>query len=75
MKLLGHICTIFLITNAVAVILATILPGPQQGPQGVSSVWGEQVAANKRGDGPERQTTSAGRLVNSGSRENIESVD
>lgn len=51
-----------------------ILPGPQQGPQVVSSVWGEPVAADKRGDGPEHRTTSAGRLVNSGSRENIESV-
>lgn len=52
-----------------------ILPGPQQGPQVVSSVLGEQVEGGKRGDGPERRTTSAGRLVHSGTQQISRSAD
>lgn len=48
-----------------------VLPAPQRGPQAASSVWEEQVAGGRRGDGPEHRTTSAGRSVNSGSQENI----
>lgn len=44
-----------------------VLPAPQRGPQVVSSVWAEQEEGGRRGDGPERRTTSEGRLVNSGS--------
>ncbi len=47
------------------------LPAPQPGPRAGSSVWGEQAAGGRRGDGPEHRTTSAGRLVNSGCQENI----
>lgn len=46
-----------------------ILPEQRQGPQGVSSVLGEQVGGGKRGGELERQTTSEGHLVNSGNRE------
>lgn len=49
----------------------SVLPAPQRGPQVVSSVWEEQVAGGRRGDGLEHRTTSAGRLVNSGSQEII----
>lgn len=40
----------------------------------MSSVLGEQVAGGKRGGELERQTTSEGRLVNSGNRESSESA-
>lgn len=50
----------------------SVLPGPQQGPQVVNSVWGEQVATGRRGDELEHQTTSAGHWGNSGAREKRE---
>lgn len=50
------------------------LPEQQQGPPVVSSVLGEQVAGGKRGGEQERQTTSEGRLVNSGNMESSESA-
>lgn len=34
----------------------------------MSFVWEEQVAGGRRGDEPERQTTSAGHLGNSGDK-------
>lgn len=52
-----------------------VLPAPQRAPRAASSAWEERVAGGKRGDGPERRTTSAGRSVNSGSQENIESAN
>lgn len=70
MKLLGHICT-----KLHRAEFHHVLPGPQRGPQVASSVWGAPVAGGRRGDGPEHRTTSAGRLVNSGTRENIESAN
>ncbi len=55
--------------------LKLVLPAPPRGPQAASSAWEEQVAGGRRGDGPERRTTSAGRSVNSGSQENVESAN
>lgn len=52
-----------------------ILPAPRRGPRAASSEWEEQAAGGRRGDGPEHRTTSAGRLANSGPRENIESAN
>lgn len=49
-------------------------PEPQRGPQVECSVLGKQEGGGRRGDGPERQTTSEGHLVNSGNQESSESA-